>query len=633
MNIKRIVNKIKATNTRRKLLKKNLFEWVWRLIWARVTRITHYTYHRTRVNIVVLVANMLSLFYVRKKQLPSKITFLFLVAVRADQGMFPLGPGYISTILKNMGHDVFFVNGAVCDSEKALDALFIKSLRQYKPDCVLLSGYYVDFFRIKFLASLCRVVHKKALIIAGGPLISAQPELILNTIQSIDIGCIGDGEITIHELICALQNNTPLVTINGIIFRDKRNLIKTGRFKFEKDINVLPQIDYSGLSFDICLKKQSLQLDEAYKESAFLTKPPNKPQRSAIIEAARGCPFSCTFCYHPNAKKYRQFSLDRIFKEIDFLVERYSVNYLAISDDLFSYSRERVFEFCERIAPYNLEWFCQMRVDILDENLLYTMKKSGLQFLSLGIESAHDEILSSLRKNITVEQITNTLNITRKHRISAKGNLIFGDKNETYETALGSISWLFSHPYYQIDMLPIFYLPNSELYRYAVQNRIIVDELKYLEKVTSGYGSTIINASKMSDDEFETILHIVATFMIYPSYLQSVTMEKFTKVTHPLHNDAYELFYACPYCFQSNSAYVTQKAKINSFLLSTICTCCAARFAVDIKEYLAKTSPHYNNEMFETSILAVQKEQEKLLQRINDVAPIKVVPHPQMVDF
>ena len=54
--------------------------------------------------------------------------------------------------------------------------------------------------------------------------------------------------------------------------------------------------------------------------------------------------------------------------------------------------------------------------------------------IEYGIESATQEILDFLKKNIKIEQIKNAIAWTRKARIIAKGNFIFGSPLETKET-------------------------------------------------------------------------------------------------------------------------------------------------------------------------------------------------------
>jgi radical SAM superfamily enzyme YgiQ (UPF0313 family) len=68
------------------------------------------------------------------------------------------------------------------------------------------------------------------------------------------------------------------------------------------------------------------------------------------------------------------------------------------------------------------------------------MKDAGCMLLGLGIESCSQEILDRAKKNETVEQIVNAVNLCKKIKLPTMGHFIFGLPGETEETAQNTIT-------------------------------------------------------------------------------------------------------------------------------------------------------------------------------------------------
>jgi radical SAM superfamily enzyme YgiQ (UPF0313 family) len=91
---------------------------------------------------------------------------------------------------------------------------------------------------------------------------------------------------------------------------------------------------------------------------------------------------------------------------------------------------------CEEILKRNLEinWTSFARVDTVSEKLLSRMKAAGCTAVSFGIESANPDILKTIKKGITVEQIRNAVRLCRRVGISPYASFILGLPGETPET-------------------------------------------------------------------------------------------------------------------------------------------------------------------------------------------------------
>ena len=176
---------------------------------------------------------------------------------------------------------------------------------------------------------------------------------------------LGEGEITIVELINELNNGGEnLECINGIGYRSNSGeLIVTQHRAPVMDLDSLPWPDLEGFEFETYLEIQRPN------DSLYLYVDDN-PRFYPII-SSRGCPYNCTFCYHPLGQKYRSRSIDDLIAEVEYVMEKYHVSNLAIFDELISADRKRLFQICDRLnnLPRKMHWMCQLWVDQIDEEI------------------------------------------------------------------------------------------------------------------------------------------------------------------------------------------------------------------------------------------------------------------------
>ena len=92
-----------------------------------------------------------------------------------------------------------------------------------------------------------------------------------------------------------------------------------------------------------------------------------------------------------------------------------NIDTIAFMDDTFTLNKRFVYDFCAEIKRRGLKfwWGCTSRVDTLDEDLLETMKDAGCITIFIGVESADQQMLEKVNKNITVSK-TEKMNLKKK---------------------------------------------------------------------------------------------------------------------------------------------------------------------------------------------------------------------------
>lgn len=486
---------------------------------------------------------------------------------KADFGYhIPVGLAYITSVLKQNGYKVDWLN--LNHHDGTIDDVVKKALSQERYDLILTGGLSAFYPAIKNCVHLFRKYAPNARVVLGGGAISSQPELIFKLLKP-DYMVIGEGEATVLELLKCLKNDGNPDVINGIgYFGTDGKLVLTKSRESIKDIDELPFPDYEGLGFET-------YLDHAVAYSDIFDYP-----RAYPLVSSRSCPFSCTFCFHPTGKVYRQRSVPNIIEELSFGIKRYRINFINIYDELFSYDKERVYEFCVQIkqlfktVPWEVKWSCQIRVDKLDEDLLLTMKEAGCLVLSLGLESYSPVVLKSMQKKTTPQQIDQALEITRRLNIAIQGNFIFGDPAETTGTAYETLNYWKKSVYSGggINLGYIYPYPGTPLYHHCLSKGIIKDEVDFIENITTRLAVPINMSNTMTEQEFVKLQRdLYGAVRVYRKYVKPFLVISNDKVK--------EVHARCPYC-NSVSIYknYTLGDKYSRESQSAYCRHCRLRF-------------------------------------------------------
>lgn len=411
---------------------------------------------------------------------------------RLSQSGFPLGLMYIAATLEKAGHHVEVIDMDVINLP--IDD-YIKELKERDYDYFCAGGMITCW---NFLALSCNLVkqfkpHAKAII--GGGIISSTPLSFIQN-SAADIGVIGEGEETILDILHAYENNRPLDSVAGIVYRNELGkAIQTIQRPTLADLDQIPFPAW-----------ELFNVDKTYcrfpSHHSFF-----KAKRVASIYTTRGCPFRCTFCY--TEKAVRQRSIDNIMEELKELKDRYKVKYINIADDLFVVRKTRTIEFCEAMIKnkMNLSWSATGRCNIIDKEFLKLMKAAGCEFMGLGIESGSATVLKQIKKAQTPEQIVEAVKMVQQAGITPGGTFILGLPPETKETIRETVATYKEINKYRTHVNRFFYAtpyPGTELYDQMLTEGKIGNEIKYFEKI-SERGDAVdfcVNCtSSMTDEE------------------------------------------------------------------------------------------------------------------------------------
>ena len=192
---------------------------------------------------------------------------------------FPMGLAYIAAALRNANHDIVIYNQ---DQFHYKDEHLTEYLDTNEFDVICL-GVIAGYYQYRKLLKLSEAINKsknRPFYVIGGHGPSPEPEFFLRKTQA-DAVVIGEGEITIVELMNALINKTPLQCIKGLAFRERDTIIINERRQLIKDVDSIPFPAYDLFPMNY------------YK----LMRMPHCNNSDFVLPmlSGRGCTFKCNF--------------------------------------------------------------------------------------------------------------------------------------------------------------------------------------------------------------------------------------------------------------------------------------------------------------------------------------------------
>lgn len=414
---------------------------------------------------------------------------------------FPVGLAYISAVLIRHGYEVEIYNQ---DMHHYPETHLQQHLDNNKYDVIglsLISGYYQYKKALKISEAINRSKNRPFYILGGhGP--TPEPEFFLDK-TGADAIVMGEGEITILELMEALKNKRTLHHVNGIAFRDNNQCIINESRPLIDDINTIPFPAYH--LFPIQYYRL---LRMPHCRNSDLVMP---------ILSGRGCPFKCNFCYRMD-EGFRPRSNEGIIDEIKMLKRDYGINYIAFGDEILMSSKERVISLCNDFIKHKIDvkWECDGRLNFAKKDVVSLMKKAGCVFINYGIEAFDDQILKNMNKSLTTKQIKAGIEATLAAGISPGFNIIFGNIGESRETLWKGVDFLLRYDdgAQMRTIRPVTPYPGSPLYKYAIEKGLLRDCQDFYENKHINSDLVTINFTDMSDDEFHKSLFEANTVLL-----------------------------------------------------------------------------------------------------------------------
>ncbi len=361
----------------------------------------------------------------------------------------PLGILSLAAWLLREGHDVRVLDLSGTSSSGATGR-FVELVRDFAPDVLGFSAVTSNFLNAYRLAETAKEIAPRTVTVFGGVHVSALRGAVLVEFPAIDLVVTGEGEQALAEIVAG---NDP-ATIQGLVYRDGGTVRDNGIRTDLVQLDDLPQPAYHLLE----------GFPSLYEGALF-----NYPKGpTASIISSRGCPYDCSYCDRSVFRNsFRHLSPGRLYEQMTHLRSRYGVRHIFFYDDLFTFNRRRVEEFCALLEerPLGMTFNCAVRVGHVDDELLRMLKRAGCWMVSLGVESGAPEILARHKSNISFPEMRETVLRIRRNGLRVKGLFMMGLPGETEETIRATADFINALELDDMNMTKFTPFPGSPLYR------------------------------------------------------------------------------------------------------------------------------------------------------------------------
>ena len=360
-----------------------------------------------------------------KSEYSMKVTLVnppFPLKAHSHPPFIPLGIASLGAVAEKAGHQVDVID---CQAERLDYSSFRQRINNTNPDIVGVTATTLLYNSAIQVISIAKECHPTCVSMLGGSHVSFWDENSLKECPRLDVVVRREGEATFLELMNRLESKKSFRGVLGITFREDGRIVHNEDRPFIENLDELPFPAY-----------------HLFPLNAF-----HRMGRTIFpLTTSRGCVYWCDFCSTVRmfGRGYRMRSPKRVVDEMQMLYKKYGESQFTFYDDAFTVNREHVIEICRELKArkMNVSWDCETRVDMIDRDLLTTMRDAGCMTVWFGVESGSEKILGEMNKKIKLDQTRLAFKITHSLGLMAVASAVIGFPGETEDTAWETINFI-----------------------------------------------------------------------------------------------------------------------------------------------------------------------------------------------
>jgi len=257
-----------------------------------------------------------------------------------------------------------------------------------------------------------------------------------------DFVCQGEGPHTINALLnINMNDSTELQNVPGLWYREDGKIVctKPAPLITQKELPT----ELPGMAWDL------LPMDKYRTSNWHAMSNENDKQPFASLYTSIGCPFKCSFCcinapfgnnnlenWDYGRNKFRFWDPNFVIDEFE-KIHQMGIKNVKIADEMFVLYKRHFMELCNLLIDrkYGFNIWAYARIDTVKEEYLETLKKAGINWLALGIESGNTVVRKDVVKGkFTEVNIRDLVKKIQDHGINVIGNYIFGLPEDNLDT-------------------------------------------------------------------------------------------------------------------------------------------------------------------------------------------------------
>ncbi|MFZ2958221.1 MAG: radical SAM protein [Candidatus Ozemobacteraceae bacterium] len=351
------------------------------------------------------------------------------------------GPAILASVCRRLGHEAvvldlnrprLFLN---CRDAEAVGDFLCDRLECEQPDVLGVTTWVNAYRDVALILSRVKQRFPKLMVIGGGYHATWFEEYFLQNLAEItgqakpvyDVLLLGEGEQPLTDFLEFFEGKRELSAVAGALY------FENGRFLRGLSQTFLP------------LRDEAVPLPDWSSYENLREFWPIFP-----LDISRGCPFHCIMCAHESmsGRKLRSRKMRTVANGIKHDFETFGVRHFRVCSSMFP--RTLIEEFVNELEMRKdlpqIYWTCFGRVsdfhDPTSPAFLTRMKNVGCLAIFFGIESADEEILRRLGKNITIEWAEKAVAYTKQSGIAAVASVMTGNPGETPDQVEKTVNFL-----------------------------------------------------------------------------------------------------------------------------------------------------------------------------------------------
>ena len=330
----------------------------------------------------------------------------------------PVGIGFIISYAESQGIKIDYIDQQVESDVMARVAEHVKKMtKPYIFGFSVLTAGYKDAVE---LSRKIRILYPDSRIVWGGTHPSMGPEEVMEN-SDVDFVIRGEGEGPMVELYRAIKEGTDYSAIENLSYRKDGKVEHNHTDYLIKDLDSMPPFPYHLFAHE-------------------------KRYDMGFVISSRGCPYECIFCsisFTPGGRRYRYRSSKNIVDDLETIYTRFGTTSAIFLDDNFLVNRKRIYSLINEIKSRGLHekmrLVMQARGDGIDRAMLQDMFDAGFKVILFGIETASEEIMTTVKKGETVREVAEGIAVAKDIGYYVSGTYIFGLPGDTHEERMSCL--------------------------------------------------------------------------------------------------------------------------------------------------------------------------------------------------
>jgi len=405
-----------------------------------------------------------------------KIVFCTLHVRRSTQAV-PLAAGCLAAALPT---DLRKSSALIDSFPEQTDQQILSAILASEPDVIIFPVYVWNRQRIISLVRQLFQVNNQLYLIAGGPEATGDPTGLASAAPWSAL-VHGEGETALAGLLAALAGGLPDQPLPGVtLMLEGKSLSGAGLCSHDLNSALSPWL--SGV-----------------------LKP--KPSGGVLWEVARGCAFSCDYCFEARGQAgVRHIDRQRLEKELE-LFTRSGISQVWILDSTFNYPPERGIALLELLlerAPH-FHYHLEAKADFIDRHTARLLGELNCS-VQLGLQSIHEQVLKAIHRPLDLEILAEKIHLLEAEGVVYGFDLIYGLPQDSYAGFKDSLDTVLSFSPNHVHIFPLAVLPGTRLAQQRDRYRIKAQREPPYE---------LISSASWSVEDMESCRRLAATVDLF----------------------------------------------------------------------------------------------------------------------